>query len=131
MIELTLDHLFKMASKDSDIDTIISLSFLEIYNENVRDLLSSKSTNLNVVEDPVKGMTVVDLQEFVVKNPAHAKEIVSEGIEKRSMNATKSNEVSSRSHAILQFSIKRIIKKESEKVTMLESKFFMIDLAGN
>lgn len=47
------------------------------------------------------------------------------------MNATKSNEVSSRSHAILQFNIKRYIEGENDEVSLIESKFFMIDLAGN
>ena len=48
------------------------------------------------------------------------------------MNGTKSNELSSRSHAILQFAIKRLVPTENEQqVSVLESKFFMIDLAGN
>ena len=46
----------------------------------MRDLLCLKSNNLNVVEDPVKGMTIVDLKEFVVKNPGQSKEIIREGI---------------------------------------------------
>ena len=46
------------------------------------------------------------------------------------MNATKSNELSSRSHAILQLQIKRYVPR-GENISVLESKFFMIDLAGN
>lgn len=46
------------------------------------------------------------------------------------MNSTNFNEVSSRSHAILQFTVKRYITSGDEN-SVLESKFFMIDLAGN
>ncbi len=42
------------------------MSYLEIYNEQVRDLLSDKSANLMIVEDPVKGVIVPDLNEFKV-----------------------------------------------------------------
>lgn len=47
------------------------------------------------------------------------------------MNATRSNEVSSRSHAILQFVVKRYFNSHENEPMVLESKFFMIDLAGN
>ena len=44
----------------------MKVSYLEIYNEQVRDLLSEKSPNLMIVEDPVKGVIVPDLNEFRV-----------------------------------------------------------------
>lgn len=41
----------------------ITLSFLEIYNENIKDLLVEKSENLMILEDPVKGVTINNLSE--------------------------------------------------------------------
>lgn len=46
----------------------MKISYLEIYNEQVRDLLSDKSTSLMIVEDPVKGVIVPDLNEFKVNS---------------------------------------------------------------
>ena len=69
--------------------------------------------------------------EIAIDDKNQTKETIVSGIERRSMNSTKSNLVSSRSHAILQYSIKRYIQSSPEENTLLESKFFMIDLAGN
>jgi hypothetical protein len=44
----------------------MKVSYLEIYNEQVRDLLSDKCINLMIVEDPVKGVIVPDINEFSV-----------------------------------------------------------------
>jgi len=45
------------------------VSYLEIYNEQVRDLLSTKKTNLMIVENTQKGVSIPDLTEFKVTNP--------------------------------------------------------------
>lgn len=47
----------------------MKVSYLEIYNEQVRDLLSDKQSNLMIVEDPVKGVIVPDINEFGVGSP--------------------------------------------------------------
>ncbi len=43
-------------------------SFLEIYNENVRDLLNDSQKSLNIIEDPIKGVVVQEQKEYVVTN---------------------------------------------------------------
>ncbi len=45
---------------------ILKVSYLEIYNEQVRDLLCDSKSNLMIVEDPTKGVVVPDLQEYQV-----------------------------------------------------------------
>ena len=45
-----------------------SFSFLEIYNENVRDLFRDDNKNLTIIEDPVKGVLVQELREYNIKN---------------------------------------------------------------
>ena len=67
-----------------------------------------------------------------MENCHQARTVIQESLLKRSNNATKNNEYSSRSHAILQFTIRKYIPQEkSNEVAMLESKLFLIDLAGN
>lgn len=83
------------------------------------------------MEDPVRGVFLNGLEEVTAEERTQTKDAIISGIERRAMNATKSNEVSSRSHAVLQFSIRRFYCSEGEGAQVLESKFFMIDLAGN
>jgi hypothetical protein len=55
-----------MIERQSNFIYEMSVSYLEIYNEQVRDLLSEKQSNLMIVEDPAKGVIVPDLNEFKV-----------------------------------------------------------------
>ena len=83
------------------------MSYLEIYNEQVKDLLLPSSTdtksNLMIVEDPVKGIIVPDLTEFHVSKPDELYSLIAMGNARRTMAATFANNFSSRSHAILLF----------------------------
>lgn len=66
-----------------------------------------------------------------IDNSAEAKTTILESLNRRSHNATSNNEYSSRSHAILQFTIRQFRPQEKGEVAVLESKLFLIDLAGN
>lgn len=61
------------------------------------------------MEDPVRGVFINGLIEVKAEDENQIKNVILSGIERRAMNSTKLNEVSSRSHAILQFTIKRYI----------------------
>lgn len=61
------------------------------------------------MEDPIHGVFINGLLEVPAEDKNHIKDVILSGLEKRSMNSTKSNEVSSRSHAILQFTVRRYI----------------------
>lgn len=105
----------------------IKASYLEIYNENVKDLLNSQEIKgLMIVEDPIKGILVPELREFKVTNLEQIYEIVLEGNRNRTFAATAANELSSRSHAILQLSFEQTSENE-----ITYSKLCMIDLAGS
>jgi hypothetical protein len=116
---------------EPNMTTKVKLCFYEIYNESIRDLLRSNSNNLNIVEDQSKGVTISDISEFTVDGPEAARTLIFEGVERRAMNSTKSNDVSSRSHAIIQLSVSRFDSCVEDKANVLESKFFLVDLAGN
>ena len=123
--------MFDRVQKETNVKTQMQVSFYEIYNENIKDLLQEDLGQVNIMEDPVRGVFINGIEEINAEERFQTKEIIIAGIERRAMNATKSNEVSSRSHAILQFTIRRYYCNAGEEAQVLESKFFMIDLAGN
>ncbi|CDW82150.1 kinesin motor domain containing protein [Stylonychia lemnae] len=109
----------------------MKVSYLEIYNEQVRDLLSDKQSNLMIVEDPVKGVIVPDINEFGVCSPEELASLIYVGNQRRTMAPTLANLVSSRSHAILIFSVEAKDRSRSMKEGISYSKLQMIDLAGS
>lgn len=108
MIFLTIRELYSSRTVDST-KTNIRISFYEIYNENIRDLLKSNSDNLTISEDPCKGIIINELTEVHCQTEIEARKIINQGIEKRAMNYTLSNEFSSRSHAIIQIRVSRLL----------------------
>ena len=80
----------------------VTVSFLEVYNENIRDLLSDVVEYLDLREDPIKGPVVAGITEVETKSSQHIMELLTQGNERRTQQPTAANEVSSRSHAVLQ-----------------------------
>lgn len=109
------------------------VSYLEIYNERVRDLLrrkSSKTFNLRVREHPKEGPYVEDLSKHLVQNYGDVEELMDAGNINRTTAATGMNDVSSRSHAI--FTIKFTQAKfDAEMPCETVSKIHLVDLAGS
>ncbi|XP_035303041.1 kinesin-like protein KIF16B isoform X2 [Cricetulus griseus] len=109
------------------------VSYLEIYNERVRDLLrrkSSKMFNLRVREHPKEGPYVEDLSKHLVQNYSDVEELMDAGNINRTTAATGMNDFSSRSHAI--FTIKFTQAKfDAEMPCETVSKIHLVDLAGS
>ena len=79
----------------------LEVSYMEIYNEKVRDLLNPRSVgNLKVREHPILGPYVEDLATLVVRSHADIINLMDEGNKARTVAATNMNETSSRSHAV-------------------------------
>ena len=74
---------------------------------------------------------ISDLKEVPIENPQKARVYIQEGMTRRVKEATMHNETSSRSHALLQFTIRKITSQGKDEMNIQESKLFMIDLAGN
>ena len=106
-------------------------SFLEIYNENVRDLLAKDQTKTCALkETPEKGVYVDGLTTFVVKSAAEMHNILQVGKKNRSVGATLMNADSSRSHSIFTVTLRQQSRSGvSEKV--VTSKLNLVDLAGS
>jgi len=129
---LTVEELFsKISSYSSDRDYKIKLWYLEIYNENIKDLLNPNDENCDLREDPQKGTIVSNISELNVSTSNDIMNLVRQGNKNRTQEATNANETSSRSHAILQ-----ILVEYKEKVTGIDAeikigKLSLIDLAGS
>ncbi|CAF4448238.1 unnamed protein product [Rotaria magnacalcarata] len=113
----------------------VSMSYLEIYNELIRDLLatsaSSSSSFLELREDAKGTIQVAGLSEVVAKTPEEVMEMLHKGNRARTQEPTKANKTSSRSHAVLQVNIKQrdVTRSHTEQVRF--AKLYMIDLAGS
>lgn len=118
---------------DTTLKCTVEVSYLEIYNERVRDLLNpSTKGNLKVREHPSTGPYVEDLAKLVVTSFQEIEHLMDEGNKARTVAATNMNETSSRSHAVFTLMVtqKKMdpdTKMEMEKV----AKISLVDLAGS
>ncbi|XP_015275304.1 PREDICTED: kinesin-like protein KIF16B, partial [Gekko japonicus] len=109
------------------------VSYLEIYNERVRDLLrrkSSKTNNLRIREHPKEGPYVEDLSKHLVQNYCDVEELMEAGNINRTTAATGMNDASSRSHAIFTINFTQA-KFDAEMPCETVSKIHLVDLAGS
>ena len=86
---------------------LVRASYLQIYNETISDLLRPERTNLAIREDARRGVFVEGLSEWVVRSPQEVHALMARGRAVRATGATRLNEASSRSHAVLTITIER------------------------
>ena len=87
---------------------MVRASYLEIYNEEIRDLLSKNPKNkLELKENPDSGVYVKSLSFFAAKSADEIRKIMNIGSKNRSVGATAMNEQSSRSHSLFQITVER------------------------
>ena len=99
-----VSDLFKILQKKKNKEFRIQVSYIEIYNEEIRDLLGNRE-ELKLHEDPVKGVLMQGVKELYVDNVDNFFDILYKGNQKRTTGKTNSNETSSRSHALLKINI--------------------------
>ncbi|SMQ46309.1 unnamed protein product [Zymoseptoria tritici ST99CH_3D7] len=118
---------------DKNMAVTVEVSYLEIYNERVRDLLNpSTKGNLKVREHPATGPYVEDLAKLVVRSFTEIDHLMDEGNKARTVAATNMNETSSRSHAVFTLTL---TQKRHDLETNLDTekvaKISLVDLAGS
>ncbi|KER22051.1 hypothetical protein T265_14950, partial [Opisthorchis viverrini] len=126
-------HIFgAIAKADHNTRFLVRVSYLEIYNEEVRDLLGRDQTaNLDVKERPDIGVFVKDLSSFVVHSPNEMDKLMSFGNRNRVTAATNMNEHSSRSHAIYTVTLECSQLVQGGKTLLRQGKLHLVDLAGS
>ena len=103
------DDIFSHITADSDqTQFLVRASYLEIYNEEVRDLLSKNPKNrLELHEKVDSGVYVKDLSYFAAKSSDEVRKIMYIGSKNRSVGQTMMNAQSSRSHSLFTITIER------------------------
>jgi len=110
---------------------IVKCSFLEIYNEQIKDLLDPQKDNLGIREDINRGVYVEGLQEELVFCYSDMITVINRGSKNRHVGATLMNRVSSRSHSVLTTIIESKSRSETGVWNVKQSRFHIIDLAGS
>ena len=130
IIPLSVKEVFTRLSEPSISNYKIKVSYAEIYNETVNDLIDSSKKNLEIRESVAKGVFVNNLTEVVVPSYEKVIQIMNTGENNRMIAETKLNEKSSRSHTIFKLFIE-FTKKEDNKDKRYSSQLNLIDLAGS
>ena len=130
IIPLSVKEIFTRLSEPSISNYKIKVSYVEIYNETVNDLIDSSKKNLEIRESVAKGVFVNNLTEVVVPSYEKVIQIMNTGENNRMIAETKLNENSSRSHTIFKLFIE-FTKKEDNKDKRYSSQLNLIDLAGS
>ncbi|CAN0191906.1 unnamed protein product [Ectocarpus sp. 12 AP-2014] len=104
---------------------------VQVYNENIRDLLNDTGEFLDLREDPIKGPTVSGLAEVEARTPEEIMDLLHQGNQSRTQQATRANAASSRSHAVLQVVVESRDKAPGTVATMHIGKLSLVDLAGS
>ncbi|KAM6424005.1 kinesin-like protein KIF19 [Liasis olivaceus] len=128
----TLNDLFQaIEATGDDKDYLVCMSYLEIYNEVIRDLLNPSMGYLELREDSKGCIQIAGITEVSTTNAQEIMQLLTKGNKERTQEPTAANKTSSRSHAVLQVSVKQTsrLKDISEEVRV--GRLFMVDLAGS
>jgi hypothetical protein len=132
LIPNSFDHIFSHISQTHDEQYLVRVSYLEIYKEEVRDLLSKDhKRRLKVRENPDTGVYVEDLSSFVAKSVREVEHVMSVGSEHRKVGPTNMNQHSSRSHAIFILTVECCSRGEDGEDHIHVGKLNLVDLAGS
>ncbi|CAL1272770.1 unnamed protein product [Larinioides sclopetarius] len=123
-----ISEIFRVIESQKDsVDFLVKVSFLELYREEIFDLLQKTKTACNLREDS-EGVRVVNLTEVPVESVEDAFVTLEKGSSLRHTSATAKNVKSSRSHAIFSVYIEQTDKRT---FNFKRSKFQLVDLAGS
>ena len=117
-----------ISKQPEDIEFSMKVSFVEIYNEKIRDLLDPKKMNLKIHENKQQGVYVKDMTESYVGTEDEVYAILKIGNENRAIGVTNMNKQSSRSHSVF------VLQVEQKNLTDFSSKtgkIYLVDLAGS
>merc|ERR1712025_783379 len=133
VIPRSVKDIFAHIMEKQDTEFLVKVSFMELYNEQLFDLLSGKprreDTMVDIREDGNKGIKIPGLTETPISSVLEAMTMLEKASEGRVTAATAMNARSSRSHAIFTLSVEAKPKSDPKSVTL--SKFHLVDLAGS
>ncbi|CAG2164191.1 unnamed protein product [Oppiella nova] len=132
IIPNSFEQIFSCIARSHNQQYLVRSSYLEIYQEEIKDLLSKdQSLRLELKERPDIGVYVKDLSSFVCKSIKEIEHVMSCGHQNRSVGATNMNEHSSRSHAIFIITIEHSEEGVDGQNHIRVGKLNLVDLAGS
>ncbi|NXE22664.1 CENPE protein, partial [Ardeotis kori] len=137
IIPKAIQHVFKQICEIPDREFLLRVSYMEIYNETITDLLCDirKKKPLGIREDVNRNTYVEDLIEEVVVAPEQVMEWIRKGEKNRHYGETKMNEHSSRSHTIFRMIIESRERSDLANANcdgaVMVSHLNLVDLAGS
>ncbi|KAJ5475068.1 Kinesin-like protein KIN-7Dchloroplastic [Penicillium diatomitis] len=111
VIPLAITDIFSFIRETPHREFLLRVSYLEIYNEKIHDLLSTSVTNgvaappqeeIKLREDSKRGVYATPLKEEIVQSPTQLLRVIARGDHARRTSSTQFNARSSRSHAVVQ-----------------------------
>ncbi|KAG6623254.1 Kinesin-like protein [Phytophthora cinnamomi] len=131
VIPLSFDHIFDTINADTTREYMVRASYLEIYNEDIRDLLNDDAKKKLDLKESADGTVYVkDLTEVVVRDVESMNSVMNRGFKNRTVGATLMNEGSSRSHSIF-----TVVVETNETIGGQDhfkaGKLNLVDLAGS
>uniref|UniRef100_A0A182LSI0 Kinesin-like protein n=1 Tax=Anopheles culicifacies TaxID=139723 RepID=A0A182LSI0_9DIPT len=137
IIPRSFEHIFEAISLASELRYLVLVSYLEIYNETIRDLLQPQSqttggSSLQIKEIPGEGVTVQNLSLHTVHGMKECIELLELGAKNRMVGATLMNIESSRSHSIFSISLEQMSTcVDGDGAAIKRGKLNLVDLAGS
>lgn len=117
---------------DSNETYLVRVSYFEVYNEEIRDLLSNNPKGgLELKESPECGVYVKNLTSKIVKSFDDCNRLLQEGKKNRSTASTLMNHGSSRSHSIFAIVVECCVRDQSGEERFRIGKLNLVDLAGS
>uniref|UniRef100_UPI003AABD84E kinesin family member 3Cb n=1 Tax=Centroberyx gerrardi TaxID=166262 RepID=UPI003AABD84E len=132
VIPNSFQHIFTQISRTQNQKYLVRASYLEIYQEEIRDLLcKDNNKKLELKENPEYGVYVKGLSSVVTKNATEIEHVMHIGDQSRSVGFTNMNERSSRSHAIFVITVECSEEGADGEDHIRVGKLNMVDLAGS
>jgi len=133
IIPRAFEHVFKTIDASSNIKQfLVRASMLELYNEEIRDLLAKNPKNkLELREKPDVGVYVKDLSAFMIQDVQEMQEKLAFGRRNRAVGETKMNQDSSRSHCLFSITVEASDVGQDGEQHIRMGKLNLVDLAGS
>jgi centromeric protein E len=132
VIELAMNDVFSQIKESKNREFSLHMTYIEIYNETVRDLLNPEELNFPIYESKERGVYITNLNEVPVKTAKEVLMYMQEGEAHRHYGRTNMNDFSSRSHTLLTLLItSKQTEAGADPSKIRSSSLNFVDLAGS